>query len=70
MSITADGAHFDTCTGVITVVDGLFEGMGNTISNMYNGIISGQGDDGLNVHGDYSDINSLSIPMIIFDFIE
>lgn len=45
MSITADAVHLDTCAGHLEIRYSTFEG---------------QGDDGLNVHGTFGLINSIS----------
>ena len=45
MSITADAVHFDTCAGHLQIQDSLFEG---------------QGDDGLNVHGKFGMVQSIT----------
>lgn len=45
MSITADAAHFNSCKGLIEIRDSVFEG---------------QGDDGLNVHGKFAVVKTIS----------
>ena len=45
MSITADAVHCNACNGTVLIADSLFEG---------------QGDDGLNVHGKFGVVESIT----------
>ncbi len=50
MSITADALHFNACNGSVLISDSIFEG---------------QGDDGLNVHGKFGVVETVTLPSTI-----